>query len=98
MLRALLGHVYGLTGEISKARRILDDLTALSGQRYVSPMDFAIVYAGMGDVDSTFLCLEKAYQTRAARMHELASMYFDGIRSDPRYADLMRRVGLRRTT
>ena len=94
LFRALLGHVYGLAGERAKARRILDELTAQSRQRYVSPMDFAILHAGLGDADATFRWLENAYQTRAARMHELASMYFDSIRSDPRYTDLMRRVGL----
>jgi len=94
LFRALLGHVYGLSGETTKARRILVELTAMAGQRYVSPMDFAILYAGMGDAGSTFHWLEKAYQSRAARVYELASMYFDGIRSDARYPDLMRRVGL----
>jgi tetratricopeptide (TPR) repeat protein len=96
LFRALLGHVYGLAGEKTKARSILDDLTAMSKRMYVSPVDFAIVYAGLGDADSTFAWLEKAYQTRAARMHELGSMYFDGFRQDPRYPDLMRRVGLQR--
>ena len=95
LFRALLGHVYGLSGERTKARRTLEELTALSRQRLVSPMDFAIVHAGLGDSNSTFHWLEKAYQARAARMHEMASMYFDSVRSDPRYPDLMRRVGLR---
>ena len=51
-------------------------------------------YAGLGDTDSAFQWLEKAYEIRTARVHELPSMYFDGLRSDPRYADLLRRVGL----
>ena len=57
-------------------------------------MDFAVVYAGLGDADSTFQWLEKAYRARATRIQELRSMYFDSVRSDPRYAGLMRRVGL----
>ena len=56
-------------------------------------MDFALVYAGLGDADSTFHWLEKAYQAHESRF-ELASLYYDGFRSDPRYADLVRRVGL----
>ena len=66
----------------------------MARQRHVSPMDFADVYAGLGDADSTFKWLEKAFQARAARIHELPAPTFDSFRMDPRYADLMRRVGL----
>jgi tetratricopeptide (TPR) repeat protein len=96
LFSALLGHVYGLAGERTKARRVLDELTSLSRQTYISPVDFAVVYAGLGEADSMFYWLEQAYQTRAARIHELQWMYFDSFRSDPRYANLMRRVGLQR--
>jgi tetratricopeptide (TPR) repeat protein len=93
LFRALLGHVYGLAGESAKARLILAELTAESSQRFVSPMDFAIVYAGLGDADSTFHWLELAYQARSARMHELSWIYFDRLRNDARYTDLRRRIG-----
>ena len=94
LFRALLGHVYGPAGDRLKALQILDELAAISKERFVSPVDFAIVYAGLGDADSTFHWLEKAYQARATRVHELHSPYFDNFRSDPRYVDLTRRVGL----
>jgi hypothetical protein len=48
----------------------------------------------MGDANLTFQWLEKAYQARETRIHQLPSMEFDSVRSDPRYADLMRRIGL----
>ena len=94
LFRALLGHVYGRAGERAKALGILKELTTMSTQRYVSPMDFAVIFAGLGDVDSTFQWLENAYETRATRVHELPWIYFDSVRSDPRYSDLMMRVGL----
>jgi TolB-like protein/DNA-binding winged helix-turn-helix (wHTH) protein/tetratricopeptide (TPR) repeat protein len=96
LFRALLGHVYGRAGDRAKALGILDELTRMSmtKQRFVSPMDFAILYAGMGDANQTFQWLEKAYQSRETRIHQLPSMEFDSVRSDPRYADLMRRIGL----
>jgi TolB-like protein/DNA-binding winged helix-turn-helix (wHTH) protein/Tfp pilus assembly protein PilF len=94
VFRGLLGHVYGRAGERTKALGILEELAAMSKRRYVSPMDFAVVYAGLGDADLTFQWLEKAYRERATRIHELPSMYFDSIRLDPRYADLQRRAGL----
>jgi hypothetical protein len=67
---------------------------ALSKQRYVSPLDIAIVYTGLGDRNSAFQWLEKAYQERTMRIQELPSPIFDSLRSDPRHADLMRRIGL----
>jgi TolB-like protein/DNA-binding winged helix-turn-helix (wHTH) protein len=94
LFRALLGHVYGRAGDKAKALGILDELTRMAKHRFVSPMDFAILYAGMGDTNLTFQWLEKAYQSRETRIHELRSMEFDSVRSDPRYADLMRRIGL----
>lgn len=94
LFQGLLGHVYGLAGERAKALSILERLTTMSKQRLVSPVDFAVVYAGLGDTESAFQWLEKAYEIRTARVHELPSMYFDSLRPDPRYADLMRRVGL----
>lgn len=95
LFRALLGHVYGRAGDRAKALGISDELTRMAKKgRFVSPMDFAILYAGMGDANLTFQWLEKAYQSRETRIHELRSMEFDSVRSDPRYADLMRRIGL----
>ena len=94
LYRALLGHVYGLAGESARALAVVEALKAIAREHFVSPMDFAIVYAGLCDANNTFFWLEKAYETRATRIHELRSMYFDCVRSDPRHADLMRRVGL----
>ena len=94
LFRALLGHVYGRAGRTEEARRLLEELHAMAAQRYVSPVDFAIVHAGLGEADATFASLERAYRERVTRVHELPSMYFDAFRSDPRYADLLRRTGL----
>ena len=94
MTRGYLGHVYGRAGKRAMALGILEELTTMSKQRYVCSVDFAVVYGGLGDADSTFHWLEKACQAREGRVHELPSMYFDSVRSDPRYPDLLRRVGL----
>ena len=93
VFRALLGHVYALAGERRKALGTLEELKALSKEGYVSPVDFAIVYSGLSNADSTFEWLEIAWRARATRLQELPSMYFDNVRSDPRYADLMKRMG-----
>jgi TolB-like protein/DNA-binding winged helix-turn-helix (wHTH) protein/Flp pilus assembly protein TadD len=94
LFRALLGHVQGLAGERTEASRALEMLAAMAGERYVSPVDFAIVYAGLGDATAAFEWMEKAYQARACQVHEIGWFYFDRFRSDPGHSDLMKRVGL----
>lgn len=92
--QALLGRALALAGERTRAQSILDNLRTLSGQRYVSPFDFAVVYIGLGDRSSAFQRLEEAYQQRVFRLEELTYPMFDSLRSDPRWQDLVRRIGL----
>lgn len=69
-------------------------LSAMSRQRYVSPLDLAIVYIGLGDKEQTFEQLEKAFEDRAGWLINLkVEPRFDGLRSEPRFQDLLRRVG-----
>ena len=62
---AQLGHAYAVLGQKSEALRVLAELRELSQRRYVSPMSFAIIYAGLGEKDQTFAWMERAYQERA---------------------------------
>lgn len=94
VFRCLLAHVCGRAGETAKALKLLEQITAMSARRYVSPADLAMVYAGLGDADSTFHWLEKAYESRAIGISQLPSMYYDRVRSDPRYEPLRKRIGL----
>ena len=73
---------------------LLRTLRAVSKQRYVSPLDFGVVYTGLGDKDSAFQWLEKTYQERTMRIQELPQPMFDSLRSDSRFLDLMQRIGL----
>lgn len=90
-----LGHAYAAWGKHAEAYEVLDRLNRLSAVNYVSPFDFALVHAGLGDTDSFFECLEAAYKSRS---YELVSTRvdpkFDSIRSDPRFSKLLRRLGL----
>jgi TolB-like protein/tetratricopeptide (TPR) repeat protein len=94
LYRALLANAYALAGHRDKALDILDQLKTISKQRYVSPVDMAIIYTGLGDRNSAFQWLEKAYQERTTRIQELSEQLFDSLRSDPRFPDLMKRIGL----
>jgi TolB-like protein/DNA-binding winged helix-turn-helix (wHTH) protein/Tfp pilus assembly protein PilF len=91
---ALLGHAYGLAGERAKALNILEEIKLLSKQQYVSPLDFAMVYTGLGDREMAFHWLETAYSERVMRIQELNEPHFDSLRGDPRFEDLLRRIGI----
>ena len=92
--RALLARAHALGGDRLKAQRILEDLHTLSRRQYVSPFDFAVIHYGLGDLTSTFHWLGEAYQQRVFRIVELTLPMFDGLRSDPRWQDLVKRIGL----
>ncbi len=91
-----LGHVYARTGRTAEARRVLEELNVLSKQRYVSRLDFASIYAGLGEKDHAFESLEKAYDQHDPRLIVWLKLHpeFDILRSDSRMEDLLRRVGL----
>ena len=94
-LIAALGHAYAVSGEREKALKILDELREMSKQQYISPYLFAIVYAGLGDKEQTFAWLEKAFQDRSFFLIWLkVEPQFDSVRDDPRFKDLLRRIGL----
>ena len=69
LFKALLSHAYGLAGERTKALSILEEIKLLSKQQYVSPMDFAIVYIGLGDREVAFLNYPYPYVTSESCFH-----------------------------
>ncbi len=92
---ALLGHAYAVAGQHSEAQAILQQLDAASRQRYVPAYSIAAIYVGLGRKDEAFAWLEKAYAERDSWMDYLGlDPRLDGLRSDPRFADLVRRMNL----
>lgn len=91
---ALLSRAYALSGKRTKALEILERIKTLSHQTYVSPFDIAVIQIGMGDLTSAFEQLEEAYRQRVFRLVELTMPMFDNLRPDPRWKDLVRRIGL----
>jgi serine/threonine protein kinase/tetratricopeptide (TPR) repeat protein len=90
-----MGHLYAASGRKIEALRILDQLKEISRQRYVSAYEFAIIYAGLGDKDQTLQWLENGYQEHNPFMLILTvDPYFVDLRSDPSFAELVRRVGM----
>jgi DNA-binding winged helix-turn-helix (wHTH) protein/TolB-like protein/Tfp pilus assembly protein PilF len=91
---ALLGHALAASGKRDEALRALDQLKEIARQRYVPAHDFAIVYLGLGDNDHAIQWLERGYQDHPAMTRLKIDPLLDNLRSDPRFADLVRRVGL----
>ncbi|MGH2374875.1 MAG: tetratricopeptide repeat protein, partial [bacterium] len=89
-----LGYVYALSGKTDEARRVLAELRDLAKQRYVSSIRFAVVYLGLGENDQVFQWLDRAFEERDGFLAYLkVEPRFDTLRGDPRFGDLMLRVG-----
>ena len=92
---AALGHAYAVSGRRGEAEKVLDELRKRSKQRYVSSYVIATIYVGLDEKDQAFAWLEKAYEERASFLIFLkVDPRLDSLRSDARFADLLRRVGL----
>jgi eukaryotic-like serine/threonine-protein kinase len=94
IVTGLLGNAYAKSGRKDEARQLLDELKKKSTERYVAPYWIAMIYVGLDEKDEAFAWLEKAYQERSwwlvwIKMEPM----LDGLRNDPRFVDLMRRVG-----
>jgi len=82
-----------MAGKKAEAYKVIDEL--LLQQRHVLPLDIAMIYARLGENDKAFVWLEKAYDERAGWLIELkVEPAWEKMRSDPRFQDLLRRVGL----
>ena len=94
-LQAHLGGAYALAGRGAEARKLLAELEQLSTRRYINPYDMAIIYTGLGDKDRAFAYLYKAFEAHSSHMAKLkVEPQLDSLRSDIRFQDLLRRVGL----
>jgi tetratricopeptide (TPR) repeat protein len=88
-----LGWALAGAGRKREAQAILERLKAT--REYVSPAELAALYALLGDKEGAIAQLEKAYAAHDLQLQALkVATQYDGLRSDPRFQDLMRRVGL----
>jgi tetratricopeptide (TPR) repeat protein len=90
-----LGWVYAMSGRRADALKIAKEFKDLSSHTYVDFYEIAGIYAGLGDKDEAFRWLEKGYKERSGGMVYLGmDVLWYGMHSDPRYVDLLRRIGL----
>ena len=90
-----LGYCYSVTGRQAEATAILKELEQKYAQGKSSGLFLAAVYAGLGNKNEAFVWLERDFQQRSGQLPTIAwRLHFEGLRSDPRYAELLRRMGL----
>jgi TolB-like protein/tetratricopeptide (TPR) repeat protein len=92
---SFLGHVYARLGRRDEALGFLSELEQLFAQGRASPIAFVVIHAGLGDIDAALQWLETACRLRCD-MQYLAGGFpgIDPLRSDPRFDDLIRRMGI----
>ncbi len=92
---AALAHAYAASGSKTKAQEILHELQEESDRGSCSAYDIALIHSGLGDNDQAFHWLEKAYQEHdGSIIHLKADPRLDGLHSDSRFTELVRRLGL----
>jgi eukaryotic-like serine/threonine-protein kinase len=90
-----MAYAYGAAGRLDDARLILNQLIDRAQVIYVSPYSLARVHIAVGQIDEAFECLETTFQERHGILTYLkVEPIFDRLRSDPRFSDLQRRMGL----
>jgi serine/threonine-protein kinase len=94
-LKASLAYAYAVSGNREEARKGLEELLALPKDRPLPAFDLAMIYTGMGRKREAFEWLERAYQEHHYRLIYIGvDPIFDPLRTDARFADLIRRIGL----
>jgi serine/threonine protein kinase/Tfp pilus assembly protein PilF len=90
-----LGYCYAITGRRAEALTILKELEEKYARREATGQYLANVYAGLGEKDQAFAWLERDFEQRTGQLPNITYRFsFEGLRSDPRYTDLVRRMGL----
>ncbi len=92
---AIEAYVYGRSGQQVEAQRALEKLQQLNRRRQIDPATIALAYVGMDNKDEAFAWLQRAYSERSNALTALkVDPIYDPLRSDPRFQELLRRVGL----
>ena len=95
LAKSYLAYAYGVAGRTAEARSIISELEQTSTSQYVSPFNLAIAYSGLKDKEMAIYWLQKAYEQRTSTMNIIKIDHgFDFLRSDPRFLDIQRKIGL----
>ena len=95
-IKGVLAKAYVIAGQPDRARRIAADFEAQAKTGNISAWGPIIAYLALGDHEHALAWLQQSYERHGAMMMMLNQKMFDPLRSDPRFQDLVRRVGLPR--
>jgi tetratricopeptide (TPR) repeat protein len=95
-LLAALAEAYASNGQTAEVEAILSELEEAQKERYVDPTIFALIHLNLGDYDAAIDMLEQGYEIRSAWLPTTMAIdpRTDPLRDDPRFQDLLRRMGL----
>jgi tetratricopeptide (TPR) repeat protein len=92
---AALGHAFAASGRRGEAQKVLDELNQLSKRMYVDSYYVAAIHAALGETEQAFQLLEKAYDDRSTWLSRIkVDPVFTSLHSDPRFTNLVQRIGL----
>jgi TolB-like protein/DNA-binding winged helix-turn-helix (wHTH) protein/Flp pilus assembly protein TadD len=95
--RVALAHAYAAAGNKAEAQKILHDLERKAKENSASPYTMATIYAGLGETDKAFAFLEESYAQKSMSLPAWleSDLTLDVLRSDPRFQNLLNRMGLK---
>jgi TolB-like protein len=94
LMDAALGLAYAVTGRFERARQLAETFKVSAGSRYIPPTYIGMLHAGLGNTDEALIWLERAFEQRADGLTWLnVEPMLDELRSDPRFQDLIHRLG-----
>ncbi len=93
---AALAHAYAVSGRQAEAQKLLEELKELSKLNYVPSYEVAVIYAGLNQKEQALKWLERAHELRDSSWLPCVGLdpRFENLRGEPRFRDLMRRLGL----
>ena len=93
---AEIGCVDALLGKRDDAQKVIAELTARAGHEYIDETLIVYILIALGERNQAFAWMEKGYQSRAGNLPwMIMEPKFDPLRSDPRFTELARRIGLK---
>ncbi len=94
MMVAALGLTHALSGKRDEAQKSLTELKEISKEEYVPPYDLALLCTGLGEKKQALEWLKEAYEEHSQKLYMLkVEPVFDSLRSEPKFQDLIQRLG-----
>lgn len=96
LLSAFLGHAYAMAGRVEEATKVLDELKEMSRWTYVPPYSIALIHTALNEKEQAFEWFDAAYAAHNEWLNWIkVAPEFDNLHADPRFTDMLLRLGLK---